>query len=569
MSRYKISYAGLTKTTGDGSGTIIRGTSPGQFQLRIAPGNEDLVEIADLVLWEDDTEILRLVDCAFVDMEWERGTEGSTAMVTIADRRWRWVKGGGSVSGHYNVRKPDGTVEQSTAKTLQELLQLCFEELDEDVVDLSAVPNIPQAAEVRWDHTRTKDALDGLLQIYGMEVVLRRDNSVKVVVLGTPGGNLPSTAVRSRQGKMSGLAIPDIIRVVGAPTRWQMLWELEPVGLDLDGKWKAVEDLSYRPSGGWSRIDPEFMLDLDESVDEVEKKRRKLALETVYRCYRLKRPADFDHSVANSYDYLPEYEETGDGVAGRPPIEHIVLRDTLFTVRSNGDGTSTNLPAEIHGVFWATEYGAENTSPDTLWDGGFQIDAANQLVRFPKAMHKFARDNESYAFAELFLLTTFSVLNPNRAPVRYEQDRVLRPGDNRHERIFQDVELQVTVPFAWDPIDERYERGSVSSNTEDVRDIGDYYLGSIVSELSPEPGEVRPVAGFIAVDLDSELSQVSYQWSGMRAFTTVSKNTEHRTFLPYKAIREIFSQSNSAKASGKGLADSGLTQSVLKGAKGN
>lgn len=567
MSRYRIAYAGLTKTTGDCSGTIVRGTSPGQFQLRVAPGNAALVGVSDLVLYEDETEVLRLRDCAFSGMEWERGGEGATAVVTLADRRWRWVKGGGSVSGSYNVRRPDGSVEPATQRSLRQLLKICFDQLEEPVVDYSDVPAISPAAEVSWDCTRTKDALDGLLSAYGLDIVLRLDNSIRVVVVGSPGGILPETNVRSRQGTLANTAIPDLLRVVGGPTRWQMLWELEPVGLDSDGKWKHVDGLSYKPLGGWSRTDPEFMLGLDGSLSEVEKKRRKLAIDTVYRCYRLKQPADFDQAQTDSLPYLPDYTEIGDSIAGRPPVRNIVLGEMLFATVQNDDGTSTNLPAEVRGVFWDTEYGAENTAPDTIWDGGFQVDAANQIVRFPKPLYKFAEDNESFAFADLVLHTTFSVRKPNLAFVRFSRDRQIQVGSNRHERIFRDIELQVTVPFSWDPVMERYTRGTVSTNVDEVIEAAEYYLNSVLQEMAPTEGEIRPLSGFVAVELDSQISQVSYAWSGMVASTQVSKNTEHRTFLPYKAMRELLAAQQGAKQSGESLQGAGLGQPVSKKSK--
>ncbi len=250
--------------------------------------------------------------------------------IPIFDRRWKWKFG--SFSGHWNIKK-NGVIEQRKEKTVSELAEMCLEAMGETNYEIKALDaleknkKIPYRKKVRpevhWDRIPPAQALDELLTPLGYRICLGWDDIVRIEKQGE-GELLPIKDLVSGGFDAKLPETPDSITVLGGHTMHEALWELEPVGLDLDGDWRPINHLSYAPfdskgNAQWELSIPPNFSEIRSKFDEIkfdkkpsdeEYKKRKeqytLAVQTVYRSYRLKYPVGTEEqeSLRKKYDDL-------------------------------------------------------------------------------------------------------------------------------------------------------------------------------------------------------------------------------------------------------------------------
>lgn len=258
----------------------------------------------------------------------QRSENSETWSIPIYDRRWRWKYG--SYSGHWNIKK-NGRVESRKERTVRQLADMCLEAMGEQRYDTSALDDLEYQSrlpyrgkvrpEVHWDRIPPAEALDELVTSLGYRVCLGWDDRVRICKYGV-GSLLPiSDDLMSGSFETDLPEIPKSISVVGNISMHETVWELEAVGLDIDGVWKPIDHLSYKPRSeyGWHMTRPPDFLGLEEpyeaiikntSVDKTKRERLKeqlkLARQTVFRCYRLKYPfgTKENKSLRDKYDNL-------------------------------------------------------------------------------------------------------------------------------------------------------------------------------------------------------------------------------------------------------------------------
>lgn len=238
--------------------------------------------------------------------------------IPIYDRRWKWKYG--SFSGHWNIKK-NGVIEPRKKKTPRQLADMCLEAMGEknydtrDLLDLEKKTSLPYRnqifPEVHWDRIPPAQALNELVTPLGYRVCLGWDDRVRIRKYGE-GALLPTEDLMSGGFEANLPETPDSVTVLGGISMHEVLWELEDVGLDIDGEWRPINHLSYAYAGGgdepiWKRSEPGVFDLIKAPLDEIEagktdgvpvdkdeyQKRRdqySLAIQTVYRCYRLKYP---------------------------------------------------------------------------------------------------------------------------------------------------------------------------------------------------------------------------------------------------------------------------------------
>lgn len=206
------------------------------------------------------------------------GSGMSSQSCAVADRRWKWKYG--QVSGKYNVRRR-GQILEETKRTPRELAELCFEAMGERKYDISKMPNdiLPF---IEWDMETPDAALDQLCQLVNSHVCLRADDTAAIYRDGE-GNDLPNIPSSSFSDGLDFGEKPGMCGVASAPFQWQVDLTMTPVGLDKDDIIKPIDSLSYMPKGGWGPVEVTEM-------EDVEKKYRKIAKETVWRWYLIGRP---------------------------------------------------------------------------------------------------------------------------------------------------------------------------------------------------------------------------------------------------------------------------------------
>lgn len=248
-----------------------------------------------------------------------RTANSRTWSIPIYDRRWKWKFG--SFSGHWNVKK-NGVIEARKERTARQLADMCLEAMGEQRYDTKPLDQLEDTKglpyrkrvrpEVHWDRIPPAQALNELVTPLGYRVCLGWDDRVRICKY-SEGALLPEEDLMTAGFDAALPEVPDSITVVGGITYHETLWELEAVGLDLDGEWKPIDHLSYTPSEkyGWLLSEPPNFHGVEQKYDEVKqnnvpdadiiehrKQQLKLAQETVFRCYRLKYPAGTQESDA-------------------------------------------------------------------------------------------------------------------------------------------------------------------------------------------------------------------------------------------------------------------------------
>ncbi|QDT94755.1 hypothetical protein [Gimesia aquarii] len=235
--------------------------------------------------------------------------------IPVFDRRWRWKFG--SYSGHWNIKK-NGIIEKRKEKTVRELADMCLEAMGEVKYETKALDELEKnkklpyrkkvRPEVHWDRIPPAQALHDLLTPLGYRICLGWDEVVRICKFGE-GALLPITDdLMTGSFELNLPETPSSISVIGNITMHEAAWELEAVGLDIDGEWKPINHLSYIPidqfkNVGWHLTRPPNFGGLETTLDEIinnktikpevkerRKEQLKLARETVFRCYRLKYP---------------------------------------------------------------------------------------------------------------------------------------------------------------------------------------------------------------------------------------------------------------------------------------
>ncbi|MEQ8636780.1 hypothetical protein [Gimesia maris] len=266
-----------------------------------------------------------------------RSATSHTWTIPVYDRRWKWKFG--SFSGHWNVKK-NGEIEPRKKKTPRELADMCLEAMGEknydtrDLLDLEKKQSLPYRnqifPEVHWDRIPPAQALSSLVTPLGYRVCLGWDDRVRIRKYGE-GALLPTEDLMSGGFEANLPETPDSVTVLGGITMHEAIWDLEAVGLDIDGEWRPIDHLSYAPiddrgEPNWTLPVPGVFDMIKAPLDEIESmktngvpvdkdeylKRRdqySLAMQTVYRCYRLKYPtiqtaSGDDPGLRKKYDDL-------------------------------------------------------------------------------------------------------------------------------------------------------------------------------------------------------------------------------------------------------------------------
>lgn len=225
----------------------------------------------DLVLTYGDTEVVRFRDCILRRPQ-EKFARTRDVVYQVFDWRWKWATP--RVFGQYNVRDENNAlvmVEPDIRKNPQELAAILFRALSEadlrsgkitetelaTMLDFSVLPtDVNLAPHVHWHYTPAAVELDKLCSFFACSLAPQNDGTFKIVAINQ--GMEPDNT-NLKQPVETGLVInpaPDFVTAYAGDTWFESWLCLEPVGIDGDGEIKPIELLSYKPTGGWKKVDP-------------------------------------------------------------------------------------------------------------------------------------------------------------------------------------------------------------------------------------------------------------------------------------------------------------------------
>jgi hypothetical protein len=438
--------------------------------------------------------------------------------VAILDRRWMWAFG--QISGEYNVFSATeaSNVVPGTAKTPRQLAELCLKAMDETAYDVSALPENDRPY-VQWNNEVPAKALADICDLYGCAVSLTIDNRVRVVRIGE-GQPLPAGSLKV-DNTLTFTNVPQKLAVLTSPIRWQVDLELEAVGLDTDGEVKKIDDLSYKPVGGWSET-----ADFRQfgSATIADAKARDLANQTVYRWYRAKLPFFGDGSTA-------PFEPT--------ELYQILPLIPLQAVRIKGDEDEEFEPAVVWGKFYDLQgLGGMNTTANLTKDDfsfalinrlRFEVDEALGLIKYSEPVISWNDANRKPFPAKLYYRCCVNLRDKDtRAPLRQTTEVDVDPTSpakrkalTREDLIPLHQRVKQAQAFVWE------------SNKSDITSQSQFYLGQELANYKSLEGADAEYAGFVPVANDGTIRQITYSIADSgEASSRVSYNME-------RVVREI------------------------------
>lgn len=543
-----ISFPGVPPTLiVSGQFCLSHGISPSAGTIRCALGEQLTTTVGPVLLTfgpagGEPTVALEFDDALIINSTTSLGGQGIVTTLSIFDRRWMWAFG--SISGNYNVRYGNavqqpgqiaGTLDPNLTRTPQQLAALCLEALGEMEFDVSQLPN-DSYPEVNWDGTNPAQALGNLVEALGCRVVLQLDGSVLIAQTGL-GSDLPSGGEEVISVGVKVNQPPDYLAVLGGKTRYQPDLTLVPVGLDVDGRVKPIDQLSYTPQIGWGRDDLKHS-NVSAVTDNLDQNPQKLAQETVWRWYQIAAP-DVDGSPLT----IPGYSGPIRSIRQLLPIETEMVIQLVTP-----SGVAQNFPAKVYGTFCLNNGNAiPNGGWPLIYNGGFTIDTQNGIVKFADPVFLLALDNDGVTHlnvpADIYLRTAVSVRDATTwAWSRYALVSPQLAANGTGPAVLAHNEIVLNVIPTYDTTQSPPALLQINDSSDACAVEANYYLEAALSDYQVAETKDVTYVGIIPISPDGLIQQVTWTIGESGARTRASLNTEHHSAVPPFRERRFFEQ---------------------------
>lgn len=566
--------------------TCSHGITPGIACLEIPEQNVNNLKSYGTLVITDGNRKINLPRCRIVSINYQQSTSGGRSIVlSIADRRWMWQYG--FIIGNWNQvdQYPDPSLQPpgqywlqggpyvpGTYRLASDLIADCFAAMRETNYLISTPPNVP--LPVQWDADNPAQALQGILDHIGYRICYQPATDTVLVAPAGQGRTLPDNLPYTTNHPSVSLPTkPNVIQVVGGDSLFYDQLLLEPVGMDYDGSFKPLDQLSYAPEtggmdtvfggvlGGWGNCPPSTMGTVQATSQLTKLQAIELAKQYVWRTFRVK-------MVDVSTGKAP-----GPNVAGFGPIQarqQIILQPSIVGSTKELNGQPSSKPAFVTGSVYVAGMGggvnfginkdivAGNTAQFCVvplpWEP--TIDVLRQLVMFPRQM--FIQQSKPLVFGTfstkifppiIYLYTSFKIQDIiGRVPVKFffganysggivsgsdDDSSDIQPGLPelgcppqvlRHpELIYTSIALR----------DQNKKVVSLTDNLTDLTSTAQYYLDSANAQYNPQLALDRTYGGVWPISPDGAIRQVTWRVGGGQPATTqASMNSEHNFFIP-------------------------------------
>lgn len=514
-----VSFASITNITRASFPFNAHGISPSICTLEFEPQTISSTTGTLTFNYHDGSaQSQAFADCIIDQASIRASSSGFIETARIFDRRYKWKFG--DISGRYNVRLADYSIKDGTEKTPQELATLLLTAMGETGYSVTDLPNDTRP-EVNWDFANPASELQNLCDLLGCRIVLGLDDDVDIRVLGT-GSTLPSSpAPLDPSDTIDPPELPTNIKVVCGPTLYEAMFELEAVGEETDGKIEVINDLSYKPSGGWGDTLPEYFTSLSSSA-------RTLATKSVFKWYRIK------NTVGDANFSIPGYDDN--------PVDRdqIIFSDQIVSYVTDDDGIKVPEKPKLYGEWWDGDFSYTNTDADSEFNGGFTVNQERGTVEFSEPIYGLDDDKKVEA-ATLYLRIAVNVIDGTTSQTdKYTYDYATSGTLGTKDDIVRKDEIirQVIQPYAYSS--GWAKDGSTTDNDTEVDDDADYYAVArlVEYEVTNASSATYPAGIVPSITPDGAIQQLSFNYSGSGFTMAASRNTESNpTSLSYKERR--------------------------------
>jgi len=482
------------------------GMSPPGVALLWAPPQAVSSSIGNLTFGINETDIT-WTDALIDSSNTQATMQGQFQLFVIHDRRWRHQKH--HVTGAFNIREDDSSIDPSTEKTLPELVQWLFLQINESV-DVSAIDST-EKPHVSWDRESFPHAVDDLLESRGYVATLTTSNVYKIYKVGVGASFYDDGDLVYLSNSVDPPELPYKLTGVCARTRIQSKLKCRPVGLDNDRSVKPVDDLSYKPAGGWDNVDMETFASITDPID------RELALQSVGRWYMIESQADGTHTGG---------EYSMDSIRREIPVREDLVESNINPFVHEFSNKAF-VEANYFDDFTNPPTGENNPDFTLVQDVNWQILTDVGMVVFdsPIRYAEGSIDSRVMKFAEVYLTTSYSPTDSTlNLKDRYEVDRFL---GGTGKDILQMTSLRRTLICNYG--EDHITISSITDNYATIDSQANILLSHAVNRYATLNGQTLKYRGIKNYNVDGIVRQVIWECAVNTETpfaTTVSINME-------------------------------------------
>jgi len=394
MTTGTVTYSGLLIAKG-ATYSQKRGISPDRVQVRMIPQSTPIAAIGDLTLDFNAANPIVIKDALADKSHIWLTDQGFTGTIIFEDRRWRWSRYP-RYSAHFNERDANGDIIASRQTGLRDMLLTMFTHIGEASVDLSRVPN-DFYPEIDVQCVQADKLIGEITGNFGYEVCLGYGDDVVTVYPQGTGSALPTgSSLMAFSEEVDPPTAPEFFQVCFGPSVAQARFAMIAMGLDLDGNWKPINSLSYKPSAGWDK-EPIDMPNV--RIENPGTEAWNLARNTVYKVYAISTFAD------GTLDYP-------DGSGTLSAINQVLpLFDKLLETGTSNDAAH-HPPVRVYGSHFTYSFPAFfNTEIGALISEPYTFDRYRGMIKFEEPMYQLEGSGAGQTIkpAELYLEAMFRI----------------------------------------------------------------------------------------------------------------------------------------------------------------
>lgn len=436
-----------------------------------------------------DSNTMSLSGCSVANNYVRKHWDGKHPLMAVHlfDRRWKWRLS--TISGDYNRRKADGTLDTTTQKTPADIANLLGTALGE-TIDTSRMPTgvFPR---VKWNNQRADLSLQWLCDYVACDVVLNPISGyVEIWPLGT-GQNSPTgtTEVLPKYRFVPRSNVPGRIEAHGGDSLYQTKLKLTAVAHNQNGDQKTLANWEALSSSLTGTESPLSFPDISNTTNRTN------AYEDYLRAFKIVGQQDGTLGVPNCQ-------------ASISSVDQYLLNDYLLDVEKDLDGYYRQLPYYLDGDYYAYT-DLPNNASSMRFTGGSRLFTDRRLVQTAFPVFKLSSSG-AYQEPALYCTTSYKVRDTDYSTVHISRS-VGSSGTGtlilRRPEVFATYSTS-TLPGA-----------QASTEAQASQELYNYcnifqqrYASNMASEIT--------YGGFFSGSLDGIIAQATWEFHPTKGVTT-------------------------------------------------
>lgn len=421
-------------------------------------------------------------DCQISSCHMLRHHDGlhPTRVIAFKDRRWRWSKK--TVSGDWNRRLSDGTVDPLTRLQPSGLASQILNAMGEGGYDVSRMPTgvYPPG---KWDNERADIALQRLCDYVACEVVLNpTTNLVEIWPLGTGGSTVEGVGeLYPKYRHVPRAGVPSTVRVNCGPSVWQSKLALRAVARNYNTSTQYL--LSTL---GTTFIENESPLSLPSVTDN---NLRALGFEQYLRLFEVIGQQGGSLAVPNCPIPITSTDQ-------------YLLNDYVLETETDLYGFKHNLSYYIDGDYWPYSDTLANVTSQR-YTGDSRLHKDRKCVQFPVPMIKFSSSG-AYGEPTMYLTTSYRVRDVyGQVAGLYRYGSV---GGSGGELVLSRPEIFSVYSTSTTP-------GAQTNTESQAIAEADLYVQMFLQKYANPIASEITYPGLLSGSLDGNIAQITWEYS--------------------------------------------------------